>query len=1388
MFSLNDTDERSDAVTAEVTTRRPGAVKPVTDLTATAEGSDAIRLKWTLPVGSVNIDSFLARYGKGELTSFNKKDFPFSKRNNNTATEVLITGLDPLTKYSFIIITVSDTGDETPSSIVTSVTEAGTDKPSAPRNLRAALPMDSLSVTLTWDAPSDNGSSAIINYAVYEGSTQLTETTKRGFVHALTAENTYSYTVTAINSQGESPKSNLVTVKSKRSDGGSDKPSAPLNLQATLSADSLSATLTWDVPSDNGSSAITDYVVYDGSTRLGLVTDRSFVHALTAGKIYLYTVTAINSQGESPKSNLVLVYGGSRGGGGGGGGDSDKPSAPLNLQAVLSADSLSATLTWDAPSDSGSSAIINYVVYDGSTQLAETTDRSYVHALIVGNIYLYTVAAINSQGEGPKSSAVIVKSDGRKYPPSKPLNLTATSPNQTEIVLTWATPTDDGGSPIIGYHVAAAFGKGGIFGTLIENTGVVNTYKHTGLSPGTEIRYKVRAINEVGAGAYSNIAEAITEHEVPDPPWDLRAKAEGTRAIRLDWKPPIYTGGLPIIAYRIEIFIEGTWLVLESRASPHSTTYLHSDLEPGTKMTYQVTAINKQGASESSSIATAQTAVTVPNPPMGLTATATEPDRIRLEWDAPEDHGGSGITGYKVEAMPEDGSWIAVTTNTRSSRRSYTHSGLKPASKWFYQISAINEAGLSRPSEIASGRTLAIVPDQPTELSSKAIGSDEIQLRWSAPAYNGGSQITGYRIEFSDTDQASWTDLVENSKTMHAFYAHTRLEPASTFHYRVSAINDMGVGRPSAVTSARTEAMRPDRPANTKATVVDAGTIRIEWSPPVDDGGAEVTSYRIDASYDDGRTWQIIEDNLRRRYYFASELKPATVYHYRVAAINAKGVGEFSDPVSARTDATIPDAPIDLEAEPISPNENMLTWSSPAFNGGATIGSYLIERSHDETEWAKIAEVEEKEHTDENVTPGLETFYRVSAINEAGQSKWSNVASARTDDPRERADRANAAILPRITSVITEDIVTAITDRIEGRRENTLVVSESSGEYSQALGRISSWGRVSRTMMQSGEGVLNWKGGLTSYQLGIDAPYKDRMIAGFMLNRSSGSYTFTDDTNDRAIEGTHVAYMNNFAPYLGWSPREALSIWLGGSYGGGNLKIEDELAGSRDALLTMSMKAVGMVGRLRSGFVFKAEGWQSTIAMKDTEHFSETTVEIRRVRGMLEWTRSLQAGLDLVLNGGLRFDMNLDTENVNGFETGGGFVYRRGNLMMKARGRALIATETGYEEWGASGSLEINPDAGFSIAVSPSVGEGESNVESIWANGIRTGFEPLGNRLNVVAGYKSINSSVIPFGRFNSLENKFVLGTRMEQMVDWIMEGGYSPKGLTFSLRGSQKF
>ena len=250
------------------------------------------------------------------------------------------------------------------------------------------------------------------------------------------------------------------------------------------------------------------------------------------------------------------------------------------------------------------------------------------------------------------------------------------------------------------------------------------------------------------------------------------------------------------------------WSIIVPNTGSTSTVYSDTGLSPSTNYTYRVYAITILVTSPPSNTATATTLtpVTVPQPPTGLDATADSSSQITLNWNAPSNNGGSTITGYKIERSTNAGStWSVIVSNTGYTTTTYSNTGLAPSTTYTYRVSAINSVGNSSPSNIASATTSVAItaPQPPTNLAATATSLSQINLSWTAPVNNGGSQITGYEIERSTDAGSTWSIVMSNTGST-TTYSDTGLAQNTTYTYRVSTINSVGTSSPSNTATATT--------------------------------------------------------------------------------------------------------------------------------------------------------------------------------------------------------------------------------------------------------------------------------------------------------------------------------------------------------------------------------------------------------------------------------------------------------------------------------------------------------------------------------------------------------------------------------------------------------
>ena len=609
--------------------------------------------------------------------------------------------------------------------------------------------------------------------------------------------------------------------------------------------------------------------------------------------------------------------------------------------------------------------------------------------------------------------------------PGAPTALTATRDGERQIELSWTAPSDDGGAAITGYRVEVS-ADGSAWTDLAADTGVTATaYSHTELRGEATWHYRVSAINSAGTGPLSNIAAGTTAPAtVPGVPRELTATRDEERRIELSWTAPSDDGGAAITGYRVEVSADGlTWNDLAADTGAIVTTYSHTGLRGEATWHYRVSAINSAGAGPASDITTGITApATAPGAPRELTATRDGERRIELSWTAPSDDGGAAITGYRVEVSADGLTWNDLAADTGAIVTTYSHTGLRGEATWHYRVSAINSAGAGPASNIAAGITSpATAPGAPRELTATRDGERRIELSWTAPSDDGGAAITGYRVEVS-ADGLTWNDLATDTGVTATAYSHTGLRVETTRHYRVSAINSAGAGPASDIATGITAP--PAAPgAPTGLTVTRDGERRIElsWAGPSDDGGADITGYRVEVSAD-GLAWNDLAANtgVTATTYSHTGLRAEATWHYRVSAINSAGAGPLSNIAAGITaPATVPGAPTGLTASGNWEKWIDLSWAPPSDDSGAAITGYRIEVSRDGSRWSDLsADTGDSTTTYSHIGLKAEItrHYRVSATNSAGTGPASNIATGTTVLATPGDDRAILVALYNFTN------------------------------------------------------------------------------------------------------------------------------------------------------------------------------------------------------------------------------------------------------------------------------------------------------------------------------------------------------------------------------------
>jgi fibronectin type 3 domain-containing protein len=859
------------------------------------------------------------------------------------------------------------------------ITAAPGTTPSQPLNLTHTSG-DSF-VLLFWSAPLEDGGFPIEGYNVYkgveEGSLELLDSmiVAEYWDDSVTNGLQYLYRVTAFNAFGEGPPSEMIAATPGAT------PSSPRSL--TYETGDSYVHLSWVPPENDGGFPVEEYCIYRGPDEVSMeylatvvVTDFNDTSVIN-GHTYCYQVSAWNIRGEGEPSGMISAT------------PATSPSAPESLQAEAG-DSY-VILTWIEPTNGGS-GIEGYNVYRGEdeglitfltvVEALELNDTSVVN----GITFYYQVSAFNPMGEGPLSNMVeaLPQAGVVKNVPSAPLNLEAHVGN-SEILLTWDPPQDNGGSTITNYMVYRGTAPGEE--SDLEILGNVLEYLDTSVENGVTYYYLVNAINAIGEGPFSNEALATPMEITPPSAPTITDHESGDSYIYIVWSPPESDGGSPIEGYNI--YRGESESSLEFLTVVEALHFNDTSVVNGITFHFQVTAFNSFGEGEASNIISA-TPATIPSVPQGLQAEAGD-SYVLLTWVPSSDDGGSEIECYMVYRGESESSLeFLISVGGLQYNDTLVTNGIT----YHYRIAAINAIGEGPMSDIVNATPqvgiVHIVPSAPLNLEVDG-GTYEIVLTWDAPEDNGGAIITHYNI-YRGTSSGSEVLIETINNTL--LFTDTTASQGITYYYQVSAINAVGEGPLSNEASiSLVEGRPPSAPEDLSATHGN-GIITLTWSPPSDDGGATIINYRVYRGTSSGSEILLVTiGNVLT--YTDTGLTNGITYYYKVSAMNEFGNGPLSIEVSATPSApTVPSAPQDLEAE-AGDSYILLTWAPPSDDGGSSVTGYNLYRGASADSIQLLINLGSVlEYNDTAVTNGITYYYQVIAVNSIGEGTSSDIINA----------------------------------------------------------------------------------------------------------------------------------------------------------------------------------------------------------------------------------------------------------------------------------------------------------------------------------------------------------------------------------------------------------
>ncbi|MGL5865011.1 MAG: fibronectin type III domain-containing protein [Dermatophilaceae bacterium] len=279
-----------------------------------------------------------------------------------------------------------------------------------------------------------------------------------------------------------------------------------------------------------------------------------------------------------------------------------------------------------------------------------------------------------------------------------------------------------------------------------------------------------------------------------------------------------------------------------------------------------------------------RSALVPPGAPIGVTAVPTDRS-VTLQWGHPDTDGGARVSRYLL--LRDNGSGV-LTQVGATAGTAFTDTGLTNGVEYRYVVRASTSVGDglgSAPVTATPDSGATVVPTEPRDFA--VVGGTSARMTWSAPASDGGSTVSGYRVyrSVAGGGESLLSEVGASSRAVEDRSCPVQQSCA----YQVAAVNAVGEGPRTAAISVVGTTGVPATPVLT-ASAGPGATASLSWTLSAP-GAAPVTRFVV------------LRDSVRLTTTGAGVLSfvdtglvPGRSYVYQVRAVNSFGNSENSDP------------------------------------------------------------------------------------------------------------------------------------------------------------------------------------------------------------------------------------------------------------------------------------------------------------------------------------------------------------------------------------------------------------------------------------------------------------------------------------------------------------
>uniref|UniRef100_A0A672J1G3 Immunoglobulin like and fibronectin type III domain containing 1, tandem duplicate 1 n=1 Tax=Salarias fasciatus TaxID=181472 RepID=A0A672J1G3_SALFA len=483
----------------------------------------------------------------------------------------------------------------------------------------------------------------------------------------------------------------------------------------------------------------------------------------------------------------------------------DKPTSPQGPAEVTESSASCIEFRWRPPKDDGGSPVVSYAVERRQVgrntwkKLGETPGAASYRDTDVehGRRYCYRVRAATAEGV----SEVMETDDMQAAFPGPPAPPKVISAFDDCINLAWTTPSNTGGSRILGY-ILEKRKKGSNLWTVVNALDEVikeKKYAVKDVVAGMEYEFRVTAINLSGPGESSNPSEFVFARDPKKPPgkvFGLKVVETSYTHMVLTWTKPEDKPGIQDEArgYFVEIRKADCLEWSRCNSTPMIlTSFSAKGLKSMDMYWVRVIAVNDGGESAPEELPNYVLAMPLPVRPKFtnkrmksfMVVRAGNSVRITVNFEAsPRPH----ITWLKDNAP--------VTKRVTVSNSDGSSQMLIPSSErsdsGIYSVLVKNLVGQET---FSTEVRVTGKPEPPGPVELEENVPDTVTVIWEPSPDEKRDDRLHYLVSKLDSTKRTWTTVADrlfNNKFTICNIVHGR-----EYHFRVYAKNDMGVSAPS---------------------------------------------------------------------------------------------------------------------------------------------------------------------------------------------------------------------------------------------------------------------------------------------------------------------------------------------------------------------------------------------------------------------------------------------------------------------------------------------------------------------------------------------------------------------------------------------------------------